>query len=325
MRVVAITHPGGPDSLGLEYRADPVSGPNEVVISVVAAGVNRADIHQREGNYPPPDGSPEWPGLEVSGTVMSTGTQVSTVHEGDRVCALLAGGGYAEKVVVNAGLVLPVADSLSLEDAAALPEAIATVWSTVFMSAQLRAGETLLVHGGSGGIGTMAIQVARALGCRVAVTSGSESKLAACRELGADILINYRSQDFVDEVMRATDGHGADVILDPVGGGYLDRNLRALAPHGRIELIGNQSGLPGELSVGRLMSKWGTVRASTLRARTLAEKQVIIASVLERAWPLVTSGQVVPIVDEKFRLADARRAHEKMESGSHIGKLLLVP
>lgn len=325
MQAVVISTPGGPNSLQSAELPDPLPQRGEILISVAAAGVNRADIHQREGNYPPPAGAPEWPGLEVSGTVASVGDGVTAVNIGDRVCALLAGGGYAEKAVVAEGLVLPVPDSVRLEEAAALPEAIATVWSTVFMSAGLHSGETLLVHGGSGGIGTMAIQLAKGLGCRVAVTSGSESKLAACRDLGADILINYRTQDFVEELQRATDGAGADVILDPVGGAYLDRNLRALASHGRIELIANQSAVPGELSVGRLLAKWGTVRASTLRARSLAEKEAIIESIRATAWPLVASGKVLPIVDEKFRLDQAHLAHEKMESGTHIGKLLLVP
>lgn len=324
MRAVIITKPGGPESLHIADVPEPSVAHGEVLILVAAAGVNRADLHQREGNYPPPSGAPEWPGLEVSGTVISLGSGVSDIAIGDRVCALLAGGGYAEKVAVAEGLVLPVPDSIALEDAAALPEAIATVWSTVFMSAGLRAGETLLVHGGSGGIGTMAIQLARAIGCSVAVTCSTEAKLAACRDLGADILINYKSEDFVAEVLRATDGVGADVILDSVGGAYLERNLRALASRGRIELISNQSAVPGELSIGRLMAKWGTVRASTLRARTLAEKEEIIASVRANAWPLVANGLVVPIVDEKFRLDEARLAHEKMESGHHIGKLLLV-
>lgn len=325
MRAVVITHPGGTDSLQTAELPDPVARHDEVLISVEAAGVNRADIHQREGNYPPPAGAPDWPGLEVSGTVIDVGAEITEVHVGDRVCALLSGGGYAEKVTAQEGLVLPVPESMSLADAAALPEAIATVWSTVFMSAQLRAGETLLVHGGSGGIGTMAIQLAKALGCLVAVTCGSEAKLAACRELGADILINYRTQDFVKELLDATGGVGAHVILDPIGGAYLDRNLRVLAPHGRIELIANQSAVRGELSVGRLMSAWGTVRGSTLRARTLADKQAIMASVRANAWPLVSSGLVVPVVDEKFSLGDARLAHRKMESGTHSGKLLLLP
>lgn len=325
MRAVTIPTPGGPDVLRVEERPDPVPGRSEVVISVAAAGVNRADLHQREGNYPPPSGAPDWPGLEVSGTIVAAGDAVADVKPGDRVCALLSGGGYAELAAAPAGLVLPVPEVVDLKDAAGLPEAMCTVWSTVFMSADLRSGETLLVHGGSGGIGTMSIQLARAIGCRVAVTAGSDEKLEACRALGADILVNYRDQDFVEIVLAATEGRGADVILDAIGGGYLDRNLRALAPHGRIELIGNQSGVPGELSVGRLMAKWGTIRASTLRARPLAEKEKIVASVLANAWPLVASKQVRPTIDRSYRFKEARRAHEAMKSGNRIGKLLLVP
>ena len=325
MRAVTISEPGGPDVLRVAERPDPVPGQNEVLISVAAAGVNRADLHQREGNYPAPAGTPDWPGLEVSGTVVAQGSGVTSTSVGSRVCALLSGGGYAELALADAGLIFPVPDTMGLEDAAALPEALCTVWSTIFMSAHLRPGETLLVHGGSGGVGTMAIQLAHAFGCRVAVTASSEEKLDACRALGADILINYREQDFVEEILAATQGRGVDVILDAIGGSYLDNNIRALAPHGRIELIGNQSGEPGSFSIGRLMSKWGTVHASTLRARPLKERQEIVASLLENAWPLVISKQVRPVIDRQFSFSDAPRAHEAMESGDRIGKLLLVP
>ncbi len=325
MRAVSISRPGGPEALVATELADPVPGHGEVLIEVAAAGVNRADLHQREGGYPPPPGAPDWPGLEVSGVVRTLGDGVADVAPGDRVCALLPGGGYAELAVAPAGQLLPVPDSVELVEAAALPEAIATVWSNVFMTAALRAGETLLVHGGSSGIGTMAIQLARARGCQVAVTAGSVAKLEACGRLGADILIDYREQDFVAALLEATDGRGADVILDAIGGDYLDRNVRALARHGRIVLIGNQSQAPGELNVGRLMAKWGSIFASTLRARPAAEKDEIMASVRANVWPLVASGQVMPVVDTRFRLEDARLAHERMESGAHIGKLLLVP
>ena len=325
MRAITIHSPGGPEVLTGTDLDDPVPGHGEVLISVAAAGVNRADLHQREGTYPPPAGAPPWPGLEVSGTVAALGPGVSGFAVGDRVCALLPGGGYAQLAIASAGQVLPVPDSIDLIDAAALPEAIATVWSNVFMAAALRAGETLLVHGGSSGIGTMAIQLARAFGCQVAVTAGTAEKLEACRRLGADILIDYREQDFVDVTLEATDGRGADVILDSIGGDYLDRNIRSLATRGRLMLIGNQSQMPGELSVGRLMSKWGTIQASTLRARPAVEKDQIIASVLANVWPLVAAGQIVPVVDERFALDDAARAHEKMESGANIGKLLLIP
>jgi putative PIG3 family NAD(P)H quinone oxidoreductase len=325
MRAVTISRPGGPEVLVETDLPDPVPAHGEVLIEVAAAGVNRADVHQREGGYPPPSGAPDWPGLEVSGIVSALGDGVTDVALGDRVCALLPGGGYAELAIATAGQVLPVPETIDLVEAAALPEAIATVWSNVFMTASLRAGETLLVHGGSSGIGTMAIQLARAVGCQVAVTAGTPAKLEACARLGANILIDYREQDFVDELLEATDGRGADVVLDAIGGDYLDRNIRALARHGRIVLIGNQSRAKGVLDVGRLMARWGSVHGSTLRARPLAEKNEIIASVLANAWPLVASGQVVPVVDERFPLAEARRAHEKLESSAHIGKLLLVP
>lgn len=325
MRAVTISRPGGPDVLVESDLPDPVPAHGEVLIEVAAAGVNRADVHQRKGGYPAPPGAPDWPGLEVSGIIAALGSGVTEVAIGDRVCALLPGGGYAELAVAPVGQLLAVPESIDLVEAAALPEAIATVWSNVFMTAALRAGETFLVHGGSSGIGTMAIQLARAFGCQVAVTAGSPAKLEACGRLGADILIDYREQDFVAELLSATDDRGADVILDAIGGDYLDRNIRALARHGRIVLIGNQSGSTGELHVGRLMAKWGSVHGSTLRARSLAEKNEIMASVLANAWPLVASGQVVPVVDERFPLAEARRAHERLESSAHIGKLLLVP
>lgn len=320
-----IREPGGPGVLEFTELPDPTPGRGELLIRVAAAGVNRADLHQREGNYPPPPGSPDWPGMELSGIVEALGTGVSGFAVGDRVCSLVAGGGYAQLAVAPAAHTMEVPESMDLVDAAALPEAIATVWSNVFLTAGLRAGELLLVHGGSSGIGTIAIQLARAFGCRVAVTAGSERKLAACERLGADILINYREQDFVSELLDATDGDGADVILDAIGGAYLDRNVRALARHGRLALIGNQSNTHGELSIGRLMAKWGSIHASTLRARPDSEKSEIVASVLENVWPLVENGQIVPVVDQRFALRDASKAHERMASSEHIGKLLLIP
>ncbi|HEY9498987.1 MAG TPA: NAD(P)H-quinone oxidoreductase [Terrimesophilobacter sp.] len=325
MRVVTIREPGGPEVLEVVEAPDPEPGHGEVLVRVAASGLNRADLHQRLGNYPPPAGAPQWPGLEVSGTVAELGSGVSGLTIGDRVCALLPGGGYAELAIASAGQILPVPDSVGLEDAAALPEAIATVWSNVFMTAALRAGETLLVHGGSSGVGTIAIQLARALGCQVLVTAGTAEKLEACRRLGAEGLINYREQDFVEQVLESTDGKGADVILDAIGGDYLDRNVQSLARHGRLVLIGNQSERPGRLSIGRLMSKWGSIHASTLRARPLAEKDEIMASVLANVWPLVAAGQVVPVIDARFAFDQAAQAHERMESSEHIGKLLLVP
>jgi putative PIG3 family NAD(P)H quinone oxidoreductase len=296
-----------------------------VLISVAAAGVNRADISQREGNYAPPAGASPLPGLEVSGTIAAVGHGVIDWSIGDRVCALLPGGGYASLAVSSASQLLPVPASVDLEDAAGLPEAVATVWSNVFMTADLRPGESFLVHGGSSGIGTIAIQMARALGSLVAVTARSPEKLAACERLGADVLIDYRREDFVDRILEATDGRGVDVILDSVGGDYLDRNVRALARNGRLANISNMSGTVGQLDFGLLLRKWISIYGSTLRARPAAEKDEIMASVLANAWPLIEAGHVVPVIDSRYALADAAQAHERMESSEHIGKLLLIP
>lgn len=305
--------------------ADPTPEHGEILIAVAAAGVNRADTYQRKGHYNSPPGTPQWPGLEVSGTVEAIGPGVTEFAVGDRVCALLGGGGYATKAIALASHTLPVPDTIDLVDAAALPEAVATVWSNLVMTGRLSAGETLLVHGGSSGIGTMAIQVARELGARVAVTASSRQKLDACRELGADILIEYPTQDFASAVNQATQSRGADVILDAIGGEYLDRDLACLAPHGRLIFIGTQGGeRTGTLDISRLMSRWASVHGSLLRARSDEEKSAIIAEVREHVWPLVTTGRIVPIVHQRFALADVMNAHEVMESSSHIGKLVLV-
>lgn len=324
MQAITVPEPGGPAALSESELPDPVPGQGEILITVAAAGVNRADLSQREGNYPPPPGAPGWPGLEVSGTVAAIGTGVTQWSIGDRVCALVPGGGYASLVVADAGHVLPVPEHVDLIAAGGLAEALATVWSNVVLIAGLAAGETLLVHGGSSGIGTIAIQLGRAMGCRVATTAGSAAKLAACAALGADILIDYRTQDFVARVKAETEG-GADVIFDAIGGGYLDRNLRALAKHGRIVIIGDQSGETGQLNVGLLMRKWASIHGSLLRARPAAEKTAIMRSVLENVWPMVESGLIVPVIDSTFSFADARLAHERMESSAHIGKILLLP
>jgi putative PIG3 family NAD(P)H quinone oxidoreductase len=325
MHAITVPHPGGADALVYTELPDVAPAHGEVLIEVAAAGINRADIGQREGHYPPPAGASPLPGMEVSGTIRSLGSGVSGWAAGDRVCALLPGGGYASLAVAAAGQLLPVPDSLDLVDAAGLPEAIATVWSNVFLTAALRAGETLLVHGGSSGIGTIAIQLARAFGSLVAVTAGSPAKLAACERLGAEILIDYRQEDFAERVSEATDGRGVDVILDSIGGGYLDRNLRSLAPRGRLVNIANLSRETGPLDFGLMMRRWLSIHGSTLRARPATEKDEILASVRENVWPLVTTGQVVPVIDSRFTLADAARAHERMESSEHIGKLLLLP
>ncbi len=324
MKAITIPKPGGPEALVLSDVDTPEPGTGEVRIKVAAAGVNRADVMQRMGFYDPPPGMTEIPGLEVSGVVDAVGEGVGGWVVGDQVCALLVGGGYAEQVTVPAGQVLPVPKGVDLVDAAALPEVASTVWSNVFLTANLQPGETLLVHGGSSGIGTMAIQLAREVGARVAVTAGSQAKLDACRELGAQILINYREQDFVDELRKATDGHGADVILDNMGAKYLPRNVEALATAGRLVIIGMQGGVKGELDIGRLLRKRGAVIATSLRARPVAEKATIVAAVREHVWPMVADGRVRPIVSSRHPLAEASAAHAEMEASGHIGKILLV-
>ncbi len=324
MRAVTVPTPGGPDSLVVADVPAPTAGPGEVVIDVVAAGVNRADILQRVGFYPPPPGAPAYLGLECSGRIAALGDGVSGWRVGDEVCALLAGGGYAAQVAVPAGSVLPAPAGVDLVDAAALPEVACTVWSNVFLTAALQPGQTLLVHGGSSGIGTMAIQLARAVGARVAVTAGTADKLEVCRELGAEILVNYREQDFVEVLREQTDGHGADVILDNMGAKYLARNVSALADYGRLVVIGLQGGVKGELDLGLLLRKKGAVIATSLRSRSDAEKAAIVAAVREHVWPLVKAGTVRPIVHGRWPLAEAAEAHRVMEASTHVGKLLLT-
>lgn len=325
MQAIRVENPGPDSELVLEEVPTPVPGPGEVLISIAAAGVNRADLGQRGGVYPPPPGASEILGMEVSGSVVALGAGTTQFHEGDEVCALLSGGGYAEYVAVDAGLVLAVPEGVGLVSAAALPETTATVWSNLVMVAGLGAGDTVLIHGGGSGIGTTGIQIAVALGARVAVTAGSPRKLDACRALGTDILIDYREEDFVDRIREETGGLGVDVILDPVGGNYLARDLEALATGGRVVFIGNQSGALGSLDLGVLMRKRGAVHATTLRARPLEERRLIIEQVRSRVWPLVANGTVRPVIDEVIPLAEAERAHERMRISRHIGKLLLTP
>ncbi|WP_314221668.1 NAD(P)H-quinone oxidoreductase [Streptomyces zaehneri] len=324
MHAITIPEPGGPEALVWDEVPDPVPGAGEVLVEVVAGAVNRADILQRQGFYDPPPGASRYPGLECSGRIVEVGPGVSGWAVGDEVCALLAGGGYAEKVAVPAGQLLPVPDGVDLRRAAALPEVTSTVWSNVFMIAHLRPGETLLVHGGSSGIGTMAIQLAKAVGARVAVTAGTKEKLDRCAELGADILINYREQDFVAELRQATDGAGADVILDNMGAKYLDRNVQALAVNGRLAIIGMQGGIKAELNIGALLRKRAAISATSLRARPLEEKTAIVAAVREHVWPLLAAGQVRPVVDREVPMSDAAEAHRIVEASSHVGKVLLV-
>ncbi|PPF14835.1 NADPH:quinone oxidoreductase [Rathayibacter rathayi] len=324
MQAIRVENPGPDSRLVLDDVPTPSPGPGEVLIRVAAAGVNRADLGQRGGVYPPPPRASEILGIEVSGSIAALGDGISGFTEGDEVCALLSGGGYAEYVAVDAGLVLPVPEGVGLVSAAALPETTATVWSNLVMVAGLASTDTVLLHGGGSGIGTTGIQIASALGVRVAVTAGSPRKLDACRALGADILIDYHEEDFVERIREETGGRGVDVILDPVGGDYLARDLEALAVGGRVVFIGNQSGTLGALDLGVLMRKRGTVHATTLRARPLEERRAIVAQVRAEVWPLVASGTVRPVVDEVIPLAEAERAHERMCSSGHSGKLLLT-
>ncbi len=323
MRAVVVSEPGGPEVLQWIEVPDAAAGPGEVVVEVAASAVNRADLLQRQGHYDPPPGTSPYPGLECSGRIVALGDGVDGWSVGDEVCALLAGGGYAERVAVPAGQLLPVPDGVDLVTAAALPEVTCTVWSNVFMLAGLRPGEVLLVHGGGSGIGTMAIQLARHVGARVAVTAGSADKLERCRELGAEVLVNYRSEDFVGRVRDATDGRGADVVLDVVGAAYLRRNVEVLAPNGRLVVIGLQGGTRGELDLGVLLRKRAAVLATALRSRPLEEKAAIVASVRENVWPLVSSGAVRPVVDRVLPMADAGDAHRVLEAGENVGKVLL--
>jgi putative PIG3 family NAD(P)H quinone oxidoreductase len=324
MRAVVVSEPGGPDVLRLADIADPVPGPAEVVVTVTAAGVNRADLMQRRGLYPPPPGASDIIGLECSGRISAVGTEVTDWQPGDAVCALLAGGGYAEQVAIPAGQLLPVPAGISVTEAAALPEAACTVYANVFQAARLQPGETLLVHGGASGIGTMAIQLATALGVTVLCTASSHAKLRRCHDLGASVTIDYTSEDFVAAAAEATGGRGVDVILDMVGAAYLGRNLQALATDGRLVVIGLQSGAKAELDLGLVMGKRLTVYGSTLRARPLAEKAAIVAAVRDQVWPLIASGQVKPVIDTVVPFADAPKAHGLLEAGRHVGKVLLA-
>ncbi|GHJ12454.1 NAD(P)H-quinone oxidoreductase [Micromonospora sp. AKA38] len=323
MRAVTITEPGGPEALVWAEVPDPEPGPGEVVVEVRASAVNRADLLQRQGHYPPPPGASAYPGLECSGTVRALGPDVTGWSVGQEVCALLTGGGYAEQVAVPAGQLLPVPDGVDLVDAAALPEVACTVWSNVVDLAGLAEGDTLLVHGGGSGIGTFAIQLGVALGATVVATARA-AKHERLRELGAAHTVDYREQDFVEEVRRVTDGRGADVILDIMGASYLPRNVAALATGGRLVVIGMQGGRKGELDLGMLLAKRASVHATALRSRPLTEKAAIVRGVREQVWPLVAAGRVRPVVHARVGLADAADAHRLVETSDHLGKVLLV-
>lgn len=325
MKAVEISAPGSAEVLRPADRPVPSPGADEVLVRVVAAGINRADIMQRQGSYPPPRGASDIPGLELSGTVAAVGTGVESPSAGEEVCALVAGGGYAEYCLVPAPQCLPLPEGVTLRDAAALPEAYCTVWTNVFERGRLAAGETLLVHGGSSGVGTAAIQLARAFGARVLATAGSPAKCAACAALGAELAVDYREQDFVAAVRDATGGRGADVILDLVGGAYLQRNLDCLALEGRLVLIAVMGGARGELNLAGLMSRRQTLTGSTLRSRPVAAKAAICDALRARVWPRFADGALRPVIHGVYPLAEAAAAHRVMESGTHVGKLLLVP
>lgn len=324
MRVVEITEPGGPEVLQVAQRPVPQPAAGEILVHVTAAGVNRPDVLQRKGLYPLPKGASDLPGLEIAGVVVAVGRGSGRWNIGDNVCGLTSGGGYAEYCILPEGQALPVPKGLSLIEAASLPETFFTVWANVFDSGRLQPGETLLVHGGSSGIGVTAIQVARALGSRVFTTAGTDEKCRACEQLGADLAINYRNQDFEQEVLKATDGEGVDVILDMVGGDYVPKNLRCLGELGRLVFIATLRGAKTELDIMEVMRKRLTISGSTLRPRTLEFKAAVAANLGQHVWPLIESGQIKPVIFRTFPLSEASAAHALMESSEHVGKLVLT-
>ncbi len=324
MKVIEVTQPGGAEVLALGTRSVPTLNAGEVLIKVAAAGMNRADVMQRNGHYPPPPGASDLLGLEVSGTVVSIAPDVSSIAVGDAVCALLAGGGYAEYCVADASSCLPVPDGMAVVDAAALPETFFTVWTNIFMRGNLKASEKCLIHGGSSGIGTTAIQLAKAFGAEVCVTAGSDEKCQKCIELGADRAVNYRENDFVDEVKDWTAGKGVNLILDIISGDYVAKNIKCLADEGRIVIIATQGGIRAQINVLPIMTKRLTITGSTLRPRSVAQKAEIASELKAHAWPLLNQGRVKPVIDSLYPMDQARQAHERIESGSHIGKILLT-
>ena len=324
MLVIEIRQPGDPEVLVPADRPRPSAGPGEVLIQVAAAGVNRPDVMQRKGMYPPPPGASDIPGLEVAGTIVEAGAGVDGWHVGDRVCALVTGGGYAEYCVAPAPQCLPVPDGMDFTSAAAIPETFFTVWTNVFERGRLKAGESALIHGGSSGIGTTAIQLVRAFGARAFATAGSAEKCAACERLGAERAINYREADFVAAIRDLTGGRGVDVILDMVGGEYVARNLDLLAVDGRLVQIALIGGAKAHINLAPVLQRRLTLTGSTLRARSIAEKGAIAGALRERVWPLLESRAVAPVVYRTFPLRDAAAAHRLMESSEHIGKLVLA-
>ena len=323
MHAITYAEPGGPEVLQWTAVPDPTPGPGEVIIDVAATAVNRADLLQRQGNYPPPPGASEILGLECSGTISSVGAAIGLDHIGEKVVALLSGGGYATKVAVPIGQVMTVPTGIGLVEAAALPEVACTVWSNLDMVANLSEGEWLLIHGGGSGIGTMAIQIGRALGARVAVTAGSQAKLDQCAALGAEVLINYNEQDFVEVMLDVTGGRGANVILDNMGAAYLERNVTALARDGRLVIIGMQAGVRAELDISTLLRKNASVNATSLRGRPESEKAAICRQVERTVWPWIHSGVIRPVIDRILPLKDAAYAHTVIADGGATGKVVL--
>lgn len=323
MAAIAIAEPGGPDVLRMEQRAVPRPGPGEVLVRVSHAGVNRADCLQRAGKYPPPAGVSDLPGLEVSGIVAACGEGVDEAMLGQPVCALLAGGGYAEYCCVQAAHCLPIPANISMAEAAALPEALFTVWHNVFQRGAARDGELLLVHGGTSGIGTMAIALGKLFGLTVIVTCGSDAKCEAARAIGADHAINYKVQDFVEQVKAFTSGRGADVVLDLVAGDYVQRNCDAAAVEGRLVTIALQGGVKAQVNMGKVLTKRLTLTGSTLRARSDTFKALLTDEIAREVWSAVAEGELRPCMDQIFPLADAALAHERMEAGEHVGKIIL--
>lgn len=325
MRAVVIREPGGPEVLEVQEVPDAVAGPGEVLVRVAATALNRADLLQRQGHYPPPPGAPPYLGMECSGTIAAVGDEVAGWQVGDEVCALISGGGYAELVAVPVGQLMPVPAGVSVVDAAALPEATCTVWSMVFgpLTGRLQPGESILIHGGTSGIGTMAIQLAHQRGSRVLTTVGTPRKAAFARELGAEVAINYHDEDFAERIVALTGGAGADVVLDNMGAAYLTKNVWSLAVGGRLIVLGLQGGRAGELDLGVLLAKRATVHAAGLRGRPMQQKAEIVAETQHAVWPLIESGAVRPVVDRVLTLDDAAEAHRLMESSEHIGKVLL--
>lgn len=324
MTVIAMTAPGDPDVLQPQTRDVPNPADTQILVRVRAAGVNRPDVMQRQGKYPPPPGAPDYPGLEIAGEVAALGAKTSRWKVGDKVCALVAGGGYAEYALVDETNALPVPKGFSFTEAAALPETFFTVWHNVFERGRLKAGETMLIHGGTSGIGTTAIMLAKAFGAKAIATAGSKEKCDACVTLGADFAIDYKTQDFVALTKEHTGGKGADLIIDMVGGDYVDRNLDAAAVEGRIVQIATQKGFKVEMNLLKIMSKRLTFTGSTLRPRPIADKAEIADALRAKVWPLLDGGKIKPVIDSTFPLAEANKAHARMESSGHVGKIVLT-